>query len=105
MPGNAEYNSFFIFNDVHLWTMQRQSLYEGKNAVRLKRDWSKLDPSFAGWVHKTILNEALTPDVCPDWVLASLNRHFTSVLGKRSLTIDDVDLPGGYDPRDHFDNG
>jgi hypothetical protein len=34
-----------------------------------------------------------------------LNRHFTSVLGRRSLTVDDVDLPGGYDPRDHFDNG
>ena len=105
MPDSAEYIPFFIFNDVHLWTMQSHTLYEGKDAVRLKHDWSKLDPSFAGWVHKTILNEALTPDVCPDWVLASLNRHFTSVLGKRSLTIDDVDLPGGYDPRDHFDNG
>lgn len=105
MPDSAEYIPFFIFNDVHLWTMQSHTLYEGKEAVRLKRDWSKLDPSFAGWVHKTILNEALTPDVCPDWVLASLNRHFTSVLGKRSLTVDDMDLPGGYDPRDHFDNG
>lgn len=72
MPDSAEYIPFFIFNDVHLWTMQSHALYEGKNAVRLKRDWSKLDPSFAGWVHKSILNEALTPDVCPDWVLASL---------------------------------
>lgn len=105
MPDSAEYIPFFIFNDVHLWTMQNHTLYEGKDALRLKRNWSKLDPSFAGWVHKTILNEALTPDVCPDWVLASLNRHFTSVLWKRSLTVDDVDLPGGYDPRDHFDNG
>ncbi len=105
LPDSAEYIPFFIFNDVHLWSMQGQVLYEGKNAVSLKRDWSRLDPSFAGWVHKTILNEALTPDVCPDWVLNSLNRHFTSVLGRRNLTVDDVDLPGGYDPRDHFDNG
>lgn len=105
MPNSAEYIPFFIFNDVHLWTTQSHTLYQGKGAIRLKRDWSKLNPSFAGWVHKTILNEALTPDVCPDWVLASLNRHFTSVLGKRSLTVDDVDLPGGYDPKDHFDNG
>ena len=105
MPDSAEYIPFFIFNDVHLWTMQSHPLYEGKGAVSLKRDWSRLDPSFAGWVHKTILNEALTPDICPDWVLASLNRHFTSALMQRSLTVDDVDLPGGYDPRDHFDNG
>ncbi|SEK86064.1 transglutaminase-like domain-containing protein [Nitrosovibrio tenuis] len=105
LPDSAEYIPFFIFNDVHLWTMQSHICYEGKNAIRLKQDWSKLDPSFAGWVHKTILNEALTPDVCPDWVLKSLNRHFTSVLWRRSLTVDDVDLPGGYDPRDHFDNG
>jgi hypothetical protein len=105
LPDSAEYIPFFIFNDVHLWSTQSRVLYQGKNTLRLKRDWSRLDPSFAGWVHKTILNEALTPDVCPDWILTSLNRHFTSVLWRRNLTVDDVDLPGGYDPRDHFDNG
>jgi hypothetical protein len=85
--------------------MQDPTLYEGKEAIQLKRDWSTLHPRFAGWVHKTILNEALTPDICPDWVLKALNQHFTSVLWQRSLTVDDVDLPGSYDPRDHFDNG
>jgi hypothetical protein len=105
LPDSAEYIPLFIFNDVHLWTMQSHALYEGKKAARLRCDWSKLDPRFAGWVHKTILNEALTPDICPDWVLKSLNGHFTSFLWRRSLTVDDVDLPGGYDPRDHFDNG
>ncbi|TCV90627.1 transglutaminase domain-containing protein [Sulfurirhabdus autotrophica] len=105
MPDTAEYIPYFIFNDVHLWTMQNSALYEGKGAIKLKRNWSKLNPKFAGWVHKTILNEALTPDICPDWVLKALNRHFTSFLWKRSLTVDDVDLPGSYDPKDHFDNG
>ncbi len=105
MPDRAEYIPFFIFNDVHLWTMQDSSFYKGSNAIGLKRDWSKLQPKFAVWVHQTILNEALTPDVCPDWVLKALNRHFTSLLWKRSLTVDDVDFPGRYDPRDHFDNG
>ena len=105
MPRSAEYIPFFIFNDVHLWTMQDASLYKGKDAIHLKRDWSTLHPRFAGWVHRTVLNEALTPDVCPDWILRVLNRHFTSFLWKRSLTVDDVDLPGTYDPRDHFDNG
>jgi hypothetical protein len=105
MPISAEYIPYFIFNDVHLWTMQDASLYEGKDAIHLKRDWSTLHPNFAGWVHNTLLNEALTPDVCPDWILKVLNRHFTSFLWKRSLTVDDVDLPGTYDPRDHFDNG
>lgn len=105
MPDTAEYIPFFIFNDVHLWSMQDQSLYEGSKAIHLKRNWSTLHPRFAGWVHKTILNEALTPDICPDWILKALNRHFTSFLWKRNLTVDDVDLPGSYDPRDHFDNG
>jgi hypothetical protein len=104
-PDGAEYIPLYIFNDVHLWSMQDSSLYKGRHAVNLKRDWSTLYPSFAGWAHKTILNEALTPDVCPDWVLKSLNQHFTSALGIRSLTVDDVDLPGNYDPTDHFDNG
>lgn len=105
MPDTAEYIPYYIFNDVHLWTMQAPSLYTGKHAIQLKQNWSSLHPKFAGWVHKTVLNEALTPDICPDWVLKALNQHFTSVLWKRSLTVDDVDLPGNYDPRDHFDNG
>jgi hypothetical protein len=37
--------------------------------------------------------------------LNALNRHFTSILWQKSLTIDDVDSPGSYDPREHFDNG
>lgn len=104
MPDSAEYIPAFVFNDVHLWAMQSPSARAGQGGDELKRNWSGIHPKFAGWVHQTILNEALE-GVCPDWVLKALNRHFTSFLWQKSLTVDDIDLPGNYDPRDHFDNG
>lgn len=116
MPDSAEYIPVFVFNDVHLWAMQRPPAKKEKGAgkkpeqgseqggIELKRNWSGIHPKFAGWVHQTILNEALE-GICPDWVLKALNRHFTSFLWQKSLTVDDIDLPGNYDPRDHFDNG
>lgn len=105
MPEKAEYVPFYLFNDVHLWQVQHPSVYKKDIAKDLKRNWSSLHPEFAGWVHKSLLNKALSPDICPTWVLDALNRHFTSVLWQKNLTVDSVDLPGSYDPRDHFDNG
>ncbi len=105
LPEGAEYIPLFLFNDVHLWQVQHPSMYEKVAATDLKRDWSSLHPEFAGWVHKSILSEALTPDVCPPWVLTALNQHFTAFLGRKAWTVDDPDMPGAYDPRDHFDNG
>lgn len=105
MPEQAEYVPFYLFNDVHLWQVQHPSVYKKDIAKDLKRNWSSLHPEFAGWVHKSLLNQALSPDICPSWVLNALNRHFTSILWQKNLTIDDVDLPGSYDPREHFDNG
>lgn len=104
MPDSAEYIPVFVFNDAHLWAMQRPSAGAEQGGSELKRNWSGIHPKFAGWVHQTILNEALE-GICPDWVLKALNRHFTSFLWQKSLTVDDIDLPGNYDPRDHFDNG
>ncbi len=105
LPQASEYIPYYLFNDVHLWEMQHPSVYQGKNAVTLKRNWSRLKPEFAGWVHKSILNDALIPSVCPSWVLRALNLNFTSVLGRKRWTVDVVDLPSSYDPREHFDNG
>lgn len=105
MPEQAEYVPLYLFNDVHLWQVQQPSVYKKDIAKDLKRNWSSLHPEFAGWVHKSLLNKALSPDICPPWVLNALNRHFTSVLWQKNLTVDSVDLPGSYDPRDHFDNG
>lgn len=101
MPKEAEYIPDFMFNDTHLWQIRRDMAYDG-NAIQLGKDWSTLHPEFAGQVHKTILNEALKGTTCPPWALNALNRHFT---GFGALTVDDVDWPGCYDPREHFDNG
>jgi len=100
-PTQAEYIPYFMFNDTHLWQIRRDTSYNGKS-IKLAKDWSRLNPKFAGKFHKTILNDALKGTDCPDWALTSLNRHFT---GFGSLTVDDVDWPGCYDPREHFDNG
>jgi len=98
-PVRAEYVPLYLFNDVHLWAVAGVA----DEKVNLARDWSGVHPTFGGAVHKSILNEALPASVCPPWVLAALNRHFTTPLGITSLTVDDVDA-GAYDPRDHFDN-
>lgn len=100
-PAQAEYIPYFMFNDSHLWQIRRDTAYDGKS-IKLAKDWSRLHPKFAGQFHKTILNDALKGTSCPPWALTSLNRHFT---GFGALTVDDVDWPGCYDPREHFDNG
>jgi hypothetical protein len=102
MPVRAEYLPLWLFNDVHLWAVSGAP-GAAAGAADLRRDWSSVHPTFGGAVHKSILNDALTPSVCPPWALDALNRHFTSWLGIGSLTVDDVDA-GAYDPRDHFDN-
>ena len=104
MPDRADYIPRFLFNDVHLWQVDHPST--DNPPVKLKRDWSRVHPQFAGWVHKSILNEALGDEnICPHWVLEALNRHFVSFFWNRDLTVDEPDMPGTYDPREHFDNG
>lgn len=101
IPSQAEYIPYFMFNDTHLWQVRRDTTFNSKT-IKLGRDWSRLNPKFAGQFHKTILNTALKGTTCPPWALSALNRHFT---GFGTLTVDDVDWPGCYDPKDHFDNG
>jgi hypothetical protein len=105
LPVRAEYRPLYLFNDQHLWGMGDTAKPEAQRPD-LKRDWSRVRPEFAGIVHKSILNEALSSVGCPQWVLDKLNRNFTSWLGKPDLTTDSIDLNlATYDPRDHFDNG
>jgi hypothetical protein len=101
LPAQAEYIPYFMFNNTHLWQVRRDMAYDAKS-VRLGKDWSRLHPKFAGQFHKTILNDALKGTTCPSWALTLLNQHFT---GFGSFTVDDVDWPDCYDPREHFDNG
>ena len=97
----AAYEPRFLFNQDHVWMTERDDRPEPLRAL-LERDWTRLNPKFAGAVHRTILNKALK-GLAPDWVLRSLNSHFTSIFGN---VVDEVDnfLTSGYDPRDHFDN-
>lgn len=101
---HAEYEPRYLFNDVHLWGVGDAGKPEALRA-NLKKDWSRVNPTFVGIVHKSILNDALLGVGCPQWVLDKLNRNFTSWLGKPDLTTDAIDLNlAAYDPRDHFDN-
>jgi hypothetical protein len=98
---HAEYQPRYLFNDVHLWAVGDTA----NERPNLKKDWSRVNPTFVGIVHKSILNDALHDVGCPQWVLDKLNRNFTSWLGKPDLTTDAIDLSlAAYDPRDHFDN-
>jgi hypothetical protein len=107
MPLAAEYRPSFLFNDAHLWEVfgrePGQSLQE---KLSLERRWSKLDPTFAGSVHRTILNEALR-GVAPPSFVAAINSTFRRALGGLiGPWVDDVDRPENpYDPIQHFDNG
>lgn len=103
-PTAADYRPYYLFNDVHLWGVGDTAKPEGVRPD-LKKDWSRVHPSFAGIVHKSILNDALLGVGCPQWALDKLNRNFTSWFGKPELTTDAIDLNlAAYDPRDHFDN-
>jgi len=105
-PSSVEYMPRYLFNDVHLWNVTQPGEVDRESTARFIASWSKMHPSFAGDVHKTILNRALTPDICPGWVLDSLNRHFSGAVFGIGPLVDDVDRDvSGYDPRDHFDNG
>jgi len=98
----VEYKPSFLFNDEHVWIVDREGGPE-RVSDAVNRAWVRINPRFAGEVHQTIINAALS-SVAPDAVVQALNRHFSRIFGQ---TVDDVDnfITHGYDPRDHFDNG
>jgi len=103
VPVYAEYVPFFLFNDAHLWevvhTEKKLSF-----ADTIRKRWSRIDPKFAGAIHKSIVSDALDGlPGCPPWLREGLMRHFTSYFG---AVVDDPDnfATQGYDSYDHFDN-
>jgi hypothetical protein len=98
----ADYVPRFLFNQDHVWMVARDAK-AGEFGKFVGRQWSRLNPKFAGEVHQSILTKALQ-GVAPEWVRTSLNRHFSSIFGQ---VVDEVDnfVTSGYDSRDHFDNG
>jgi hypothetical protein len=106
-PGDEEieYVPYFLFNDRHLWRVKGPETPTNFGHV-CAREWSRINPKFAGAVHQTILQEALGQNIAPQWVIDGINRFFHRILFV-SPVIDDVDNPflHSYDPREHFDNG
>jgi hypothetical protein len=105
----ARYTPFFLFNDQHLWAIP--SPHHPKsfaNHVRFKKNWRKWNPTFAGAVHQTIIQQALA-SLPPEqhWVIDALNRRFSrAILGIAGPIVDDIDRDlKSYSPVDHFDNG
>lgn len=97
-PISAEYVPYYVFNDQHLWQVFNSDNLEPRKELEIRKTWSKIDPSFTGRVHKSILEQALSPSVCPPDVGAKLIRF------KYFGLVDPID-EGTYDPVDHFDNG
>jgi hypothetical protein len=105
------YRPWYVFNDVHLWRV----LGDGTGAdfsahvdADFRRSWRRLDPRFAGDIHRTIMQRALEPIVPAEsrWVIERVNRQFTRAIGVVGPIVEDIDRDiAGYDPRDHFDNG
>jgi len=102
--GQVEYLPTFLFNETHLWRVRRPEHDDTLDTVR-RKEWTRLDPKFAGEVHQTLLNKALQ-GISPPWVLDALNRNFHHIFLVGPV-VDEVDnvLVHAYDPRDHFDNG
>lgn len=97
-PIAAEYIPYYVFNDQHLWQIFNEDNREPRTELELKNTWSEIHPSFTGRVHKSILEEALSPSVCPaDIRMQLINFEYLGY-------VDPIDL-GPYDPVDHFDNG
>ena len=99
--GRLDYFPQFLFNADHLWQVERPGMAPANFENAVSRSWRRINPKFVGQVHQGIVHAALL-GVAPAWVVAALDRQF--LLGG-SVTVDRIDLPGGYDPRDHFDNG
>ena len=105
----ARYTPHFLFNDEHLWNIHNS--HQGKSFLehmRLRRNWKKWKPRFAGAVHQTIIQQALMDlPANQHWVIDALNRRFhRAVFGIAGPIVDDIDRDlKTYSPIDHFDNG
>lgn len=105
-PQAAEYIPYFIFNDNHLWQMFHPNNAKPLERVDLDRDWSQLHPSFAGEVHRDIIEEALNIQDCPESLRDTLRSYFSPAIIGIGPIVDTFDRDfSAYDPADHFDNG
>jgi len=100
----AEYVPHHLFNDAHVWEVAHPSPVPPLGALaRARGGPHRLEPEFAGEVHRSILTLALGIPQCPPWFLASASSHFGTIFGQ---VVDEQDnfVTHGYDCRDHFDD-
>jgi len=97
-----EYIPQFLFNDVHLWQIGEGDLTKQfKDHVKLRKAWKKFDPTFAGFVHRSIIDEVFDfYNGRYDRIKNALHREFLWL----TAYVEKIDLPGSYHPFDHFDN-
>lgn len=99
----VEYVPQYVFNSDHLWEVGPPGQKPHFSQVALRRRWSRIDPGFAGDVHRGIVTDALSIQQCPIWVRDYMTCQFHPLLGE---LVDDRDdfMSHGYDSLDHFDN-
>lgn len=94
----TEYIPYYIFNDYHLWSVNSSDieLKRFHKYISEKFDFNRFHPTFAGEVHKSILEVALkgSEQRIVDWIDTRFWMGF----------IDVQDMPNIYHPCDHFDN-
>ena len=94
----TEYIPYYLFNDYHLWSVNSGDieLIRFNKYLGEKFDFNRFHPTFAGNVHKSILEIALkgTEQRILDWIDL---RFWMGV-------IDMQDMTNIYHPYDHFDN-
>jgi hypothetical protein len=118
---SIEYIPYFLFNDQHLWR-DRNSSHNLLEKYLGERSKHRLNPTFAGEAHQTIIHAAF--DGLPnsfEWFKHYMDSQFlfgvTIPLTKIKIpVVDKKDFDYGdfklfpypqlaYDPLDHFDNG
>ena len=105
--GGVTYQPSYLFNADHLWAVPHRG-HPGSFAKVAAREWRRMSPTFAGDVHRRIVETALEDIASPE-VMTYLRGRFRNLLVATVDASDWVDpvAPSRtpYDPLDHFDNG
>jgi hypothetical protein len=100
LRSRLEYEPAFLFNSDHLWKVATGGVgAKFHEHVSDRARWDRIDPRFLGDLHYTLIDDALKAHGRE--VVDRVRRSFGHYLGHY---VEDIDLPGNYDPVDHFDN-
>lgn len=91
------YDPSFIFNTDHLWSCEHARENGTFRQATFIKEWNRINPRFAGTIHKKILYDAL----------AQADQKFKNHIIHQFVllnSVDVMDLPWRYKAEDHFDN-